>query len=366
MEVRKLLTIQEIDKINANVNRNFFDTDKLIEYLNTHEIVGNEVFKIVDINPGNKKARLLVDLEDKYGYVPVPVKTFIRRIPFYFYSPEDDKGQIKHAWLGLLVHRIYMRDNSDELMAEALEEMYQALEDIHYRFHIKVEDIFGYMDIRGQKLKTDQFMQWHDYLNLCEKLHWYDFMPENFMYKYNMALEAAGRKPIIYDLDEMIPGEYCFRNGNTMEIEGTFPLDPAGNLVFRWIGIILKNPGNITCGKGNNRYTAVRINIELSPTTELYARNLYNSEKDVEQWYRLYAGPQIMEFDYTVLKYKRQKLKMTQKEVADAVGATLRTYQKWETGVTTPDSKYLLRLLNWLDIRDAVEATKWSEDWDSK
>lgn len=72
-----------------------------------------------------------------------------------------------------------------------------------------------------------------------------------------------------------------------------------------------------------------------------------------------------MEFDFTVLKNRRQRLKMTQKEVAEAVGATLRTYQKWENGETTPDSKFLLRLLNWLDIRDVVDATKWSEDWDS-
>ena len=73
-----------------------------------------------------------------------------------------------------------------------------------------------------------------------------------------------------------------------------------------------------------------------------------------------------MEFDYTILKRNRLKLGLTQKDVAEAVGATLRTYQKWENGETTPDSKFLLRLLNWLDVRDVVEATKWNEDWDSE
>ena len=40
--------------------------------------------------------------------------------------------------------------------------------------------------------------------------------------------------------------------------------------------------------------------------------------------------------------------------MADAIGASVRTYQKWESGVTTPDSRYMLRLLNWLDISDPV------------
>jgi Predicted transcriptional regulator len=51
-----------------------------------------------------------------------------------------------------------------------------------------------------------------------------------------------------------------------------------------------------------------------------------------------------MEFDFTVLKERRKKLKFTQQEVADAIGATVRTYQKWENGDTTPDGHYLLRL----------------------
>ena len=361
-----MLTNQDIDIINVYVNRDYFDTDKLIDYLNTHEIIDREVFKIIMINPANKETHLSVDLDDKYGYTPIPVKTFIRRIPFYFFYPEDGIKRNMYASLRSVLRRVPLDlKQSEDNIALNIEKIYLALEEIHYHFHIKVEDIFGYMDMREKKLKTEQFMEWYDYLKLCEQLHWYDFTPDDFLYKYNLALEAVGKKPIIYDLNEYLPGEFCFRNGNTMEIEGTFPVDPSGKPVFRWIGIILKNPGQITCSVGENYFTASRIIIELKPTTELYARNLYNNEEEGEKWYRLYAGPQIMEFDYTILKDRRQKMKMTQKEVAEAVGATLRTYQKWENGDTTPDSKFLLRLLNWLDIRDVVDATKWSEDWDT-
>jgi transcriptional regulator with XRE-family HTH domain len=68
-----------------------------------------------------------------------------------------------------------------------------------------------------------------------------------------------------------------------------------------------------------------------------------------------------MEFDYEILKINRKRLKYTQKDVADAIGATVRTYQKWENGETTPDGHYLLRLLNWLDIRDIQDVVRYTE-----
>ena len=360
-----MLTEKDIELIQKYVNQKYFDINKLVEYLNSHEIVGNDVFEAVVIDPESMPARLADDLKDKYGYTPIPVKTFLRRVPFYFYYPDDEKKALTSAWIGAIVRRVgfQMRKSDEEIMTD-LEKMYQALEEIFYHFHIEVADIYAYMDIRENRLKTEQFMQWYDYLKLCEQLHWYDFMPEDFIYKYNLALEAAGRNPVIFDLDEMLPGEYFWRNGNQLEINGTFPVDPNGKPVMRWIGIILRNPGKIICSVKENR-VANRMIITLTPKTELYARNIYNDEDEGENWYRLYAGPQIMEFDYTVLKRNRQRLNMTQKEIAEAVGATLRTYQKWEIGETTPDSKFLLRLLNWLDIRDVVYATKWNEEWDS-
>ncbi|MBR0052293.1 MAG: helix-turn-helix transcriptional regulator [Bacteroidales bacterium] len=63
-----------------------------------------------------------------------------------------------------------------------------------------------------------------------------------------------------------------------------------------------------------------------------------------------------MEFDFTVLKERRKKLKFTQQEVADAIGATVRTYQKWENGDTTPDGHYLLRLCQSGDGSNAIKA----------
>ena len=91
--------------------------------------------------------------------------------------------------------------------------------------------------------------------------------------------------------------------------------------------------------------------------------NFYNYSEDTEDyWYQVYAGPLTMEFDYKVLKEYRKRFDFTQQQVADAVGTTVRTYQKWESGETTPDGHFLLRLLNWLDISDIQDVTKYNRE----
>ena len=62
-----------------------------------------------------------------------------------------------------------------------------------------------------------------------------------------------------------------------------------------------------------------------------------------------------------LLKINLKHLKYTQKDVAYAIVATVRTYQKWENGETTPDGHYLLRLLNWLDFRDIQDVVRYTE-----
>ena len=59
-----------------------------------------------------------------------------------------------------------------------------------------------------------------------------------------------------------------------------------------------------------------------------------------------------MEFNHTALKQARIDHKLTQADVAYAIGTSVRTYQKWESGETTPDGHNLLRLMNWLNISD--------------
>ena len=61
-----------------------------------------------------------------------------------------------------------------------------------------------------------------------------------------------------------------------------------------------------------------------------------------------------MSFDSDALRTFRKDSGMTQLELATAIGASVRTYQKWEKGETVPDGHNLLRLMNWLQI-DSVQ-----------
>jgi len=94
------------------------------------------------------------------------------------------------------------------------------------------------------------------------------------------------------------------------------------------------------------------------PTTSIYALNCWHYDDDEpDEWYQLYIGPQLMEFDYKKLKLRRTEEKLTQQQIADSIGATLRTYQKWESGTTCPDCRYLLRLMNTLNIQEVQDLT---------
>ena len=68
-----------------------------------------------------------------------------------------------------------------------------------------------------------------------------------------------------------------------------------------------------------------------------------------------------MEFVFPILKEKRKQQRFTQQEVAEAVRATVRAYQKWENGKTKPDGYYLLQLMNWPDISDAQYAVQYTD-----
>ena len=68
-----------------------------------------------------------------------------------------------------------------------------------------------------------------------------------------------------------------------------------------------------------------------------------------------------MRFSYPALKIFRQERHMTQAEVAEAIGTSVRTYQKWENGDTTPDGHNLLRIMNWLDIRDVQDLIEFDD-----
>jgi len=349
-----MLDTATISFIGQYVDERYFDQDKLIQYLGLHDTVGNEVFSYCDKRTGREGTSSYSNWLDDIGYKPLPVSRFIRRIPFYFFVNDHSGGRL--GYLHYLISGIAGEDEKES----TLEQLYQSIEYMFYDKGIPLIEIFCYIIEQRHKVgDMDAFFRWHHYLQLCDEFDVVEYMPECFIASYNEMLEKKGLPPVIYEIDQIGIGEISWRSGEQIEFEGTFPCDRNGKPIMKWIGLRVKNAKSISCSQ--DKSSRGRLYVEITPYTTIHALNCYNGEGDEDYWYQIYAGPRNMEFAYDVLKESRKRLNYTQQDVADAVGASVRTYQKWESGDTTPDGHYLLRLLNWLDIRDVQDAVWYVE-----
>jgi DNA-binding XRE family transcriptional regulator len=351
-----MLIKAELDLIRQYVDDKYFDREKLIKYLNMHSVVGNEIFSYCDKRAGRDGSASYSNwLEDEYGFKPLPVVDFVRRIPFYFYV--DNFSDNRVGDLSCLISGVIRESRKDETI---LERLYQSLEYMFYEKKLPLIDIFCYITDQTHYVgKTEMFFQWKHYLQLCDDFKSNEYLPNCFIASYNEALEKKGLSPIIYEIGEIGVGEDYWRSGSHMEFEGVFPFDRNGQPIMKWIGLRVKNAKNITCSQ--DKSSRGKLSIEITPNTTIHVLNCCSNGEGNDDWYQIYAGPKMMEFDYKILKMNRKLLKYTQQDVADAIGATVRTYQKWENGETTPDGHFLLRLLNWLDIRDVQDVVRYTE-----
>lgn len=342
-----MLTENQMAIINTYVNDEYYDTEKLIKYLNLHRVVGNEIFDYVDRKNRNfnRKEAHDLSLDDEEGYIPVDIETFVRRIPFYFYT-WDGALNTHRETIGDVLLSKWHEIKTGEM---SLDEIYEALEYLFYEKGISLYDIFNYNTEQTGLVTEEYFFQWVEYIHLCEHLEWDDIMPDNFIVAYNLAREELGLEPIIFIPNWDMHMEKPYQRYNAvLEFEGVFPCDEHGNPIMRWIGLKVINAGKITGGsvKAQNGY----LKIEIKPDTVVYYKDVFSNGE--EFWNQVYAGPLIMNFDYKVLKTRREAMGYSQMTVAKAVDTNLRTYQKWEYGETQPNCYYLLRLMNWLDISD--------------
>lgn len=358
-----MLTAQEKKTIQKYVDGKYYDKEKLIKYLTMHDVVGNEIFSYCDRREDNQDRNTYSSwLDDETGYTPLSVSVFVKRIPFYFYTRDLESTDIEN--MGTLHYILSAAIHRKEKGVCDIESVYTALEYMFYCLNLPLNRIFSYWINQTGQVSGDGFFQWNHYLHLCEELGRTDYFPDRFISAYNEVLEAAGMPPIIYEISEWGLGEAFFRNGTVIEFEGIFPCDLHGVPIMKWIGIKATNIKGVRCACEKSKHG--RLWIDITPSTVIHVLNFYNDSNDTEDyWYQVYAGPKTMQFDYTILKERRKKLGFTQQEVADAVETTVRTYQKWEAGETTPDGHFLIRLLNWLDIPDiqnAIEYTALQEE----
>lgn len=382
------LTQEQVAFIKKYINEDLIDKRVLIEYLEKHRIIKNDVFKrcskLGKAKPFSNSA-YCHSLNSEEGFFPVSRSKFIRRIPFYFFVDESMNVR-RHSFLGPL---LYSASGS----SEALEGIYLELEWLFYDLEMPLEIIFGYPSSQlhtpeqkpkkgvfdtsiysralfGEGSQIGQvtlFKQWCDYLHICDQLSWADYTPERFISKYNYALEAVGREPIIYEPVCQLGGTYFVIGNHKISCRGHFPCDEDGAPILRWTSLKISNAKAITFDADRSRNG--ELTIVLNPDTTIHflepeeETDVVKSESDtkhIREWQQVYAGPLTMSFDSDALRTFRMACNMTQQEVANAIGASVRTYQKWENGETTPDGHYLLRLMNWLQIDSVQHLVKYS------
>jgi len=342
-----MLTEKEKDFVRAYIDPEHFEQEKVVDYLSLHETVGWEVFRC-----GEKEQKRTYLPWDKDSFNPIPVQDFVRRIPFYFYIPG------KGACCDLI---LLWADESKNLGAD-VGKIFPVLEFMFYECHLPLKTIFDYLTGQtGNIIYDTLFFQWHHYLQLCKKTGCTDYTPDCFITAYNLMLERCSMPPIVYEVSPMQDSpNYCsIRQGRDISFQGVFPCDGDGNPVMRWIGLDVKEAESVTC---NCRKMKIgTLTVKITPRTVIKVLNIYNRKGEEDIWWQVYAGPRRMSFNTLALKNRRNSLGYTQKQVADAIGSVVRTYQKWEGGDSTPDGYHLLRIMNWLDISDVQDLITYEE-----
>ncbi len=162
------------------VDERYFDVEKLLRYLDMHQMVGNEIFEYVDKNlyMGTRPAHSS-KLDTDRGYYPLHKASFIDRIPFYFYVVDYEENEAIGN-LDFLLSELGKHYNADDL-----ESFYQDLRYLYYDQKLELKDIFNYTIDQSGQLESGLFSIWIDYLHICDELNNDCKMPRSLITSYN-------------------------------------------------------------------------------------------------------------------------------------------------------------------------------------
>ncbi len=346
-----MITKEQENFIRKFIKKETFEIEKIISYLQLHDIVGEEIFEIAQ-KEDNYYSRLVTR---GYGYYPIKTEIFVLRVPFYFYTPNYDKDE--YGDLSDIISSIYGNHTCKIKDKKVLDELYEALEKMFYIRGMSISDIMSYAHKIGQTdYENGFFFRWTHYLDLCDKLHIDNKYPINFLFETNKLLELAGENADIFEHGLVGFNEPYIRNGNEITVGGEFPYDENNQAALQWIGVWIENAKYIKLENAygmtsDSKFLEKELHIGLTPTTKIY---LPYTTEDKVIWEPIYFGPLVMDFDNSTLKKFRERAGLTQQVVADSIGIQVRTYQKWEKGEAKPDGYNLIRLMNFLDI-DSVQ-----------
>lgn len=382
------LTADELTYLLRYLNPQVFETNQVIDYLNTHENVKKEIFTLF-LTPSAKKRMGLTYLS-KFG--EVKRDQFLKRIPIYFYDvniKEEFSPTMTELFDGFCKFKTKLTPIVDFDSGEYMypnnfdfEELYRILEEIIYVYGFALDKVFDYIIRQCGTIKDFEiFNYWYKYLKLIEykKGDNINPFPRNILFSYNTEL-VNRNKPYVIFRPALIPdieGEEkiaLYREENSIVIGGLFPIDEDGNPVYEWIGIWAEGyitrenrvPESPFTEEDIPRPISARLRpalkttiaYELGPKTRIFVAikevrgkdEFFGNEKVDEYWQDGYIAPSLMKLDCTYLERVRIEREISLKKASDDTGINLRTYQRIETGEVTPDALNIFRIMNYFGI----------------
>ena len=369
---------------------NYFDVEKIIEHLNANPIVEKDIFTSCLTEEGAKTITFTYLKE----YKPLMREIFIRRIPIYFFNLKinDNKFNAIHDMSDLfktyakfiknknenscenesLFNTVFEHKNvGDDIFAGVdYEPLYSILEKIMYIYKLDLRKSFEYIVDQFGYLDYKFFSKWDKYLGLLQFIDNDNPYPHNLLYAYNIQLERIGKNPIIY-----LPDEYKVITGNNgikrIIFRGSFPFDENNNLIERWIGVWTENVGEMhlrTKAIEGLDYKEIPLDIVKKLSAVLFNQFFITLQEDslvfigkesIEEfddlfstsyvvnnfWEQIYVGAKRTLFDSAIISKTREKNGISQKEMAEKIDVNLRTFQRIESGESTPDGLNLIKIM---------------------
>ena len=359
------LTSTQENEVRRVVNQKYFEIDEMIDYLDNHEIITEEIFSRCMTTRGLKKIRITF----LKNFKPVKRDIFIKRLYIYLF---DLNFECNYTMSELFESYKDYKNEDEEVDDEQFdyEGLYLILEKVYLTYGIPLDRVFDYLyEQFGSLLEFQSFYKWICYIELLVVENEKDVFPKNLLYSYNKLLVNKDLKPLIYRPNMC---NVRIEENKRMIVSGIFPKDDDGNICFEWVGVWCENVGEIKQikrNKNSDEYSmeekilkrfGLNINIsfyiELKPESKVFF--IEENECETPVWKLTYAGSKVSEFNNKKLVRAREKMKLSQREVCDMCDINLRSYQRMEAGEAIPGGLDLLRLMDCLDVRDIKDFMK--------
>lgn len=327
---------KKVQFIRSVVDSNYFNINRLIKYLDEHELIGEEVFYYSCLGDWNKYWKL----NERNGFSKINKNLFINRLPFYTYFDYVNKESIN----------IFLEVFPKKFNSSMTELLYSNLEYLFYEEKLSVKEIIKYVKkVNVNCSLYDTLNNVVDYLKIVNK---YELsLPKfsnNFIYYYNVALEKIGREPIIYLFEKYREtGKYFSKNNNIFTFNGYIPVDESGNPVLKWLGIKCKDVKVLSCRVNNNSFGFIDIEVNKLSIIKIFLKTIDGLVPQL-----VYTSPKFIIVDGEQLLFYRNKLNLTRREVFEITDISQKTLENWEKNNRNPNGSDLLKLISLYGISD--------------